>query len=241
MKHFIYILLPLLLLSEGLGTAKYDARYKLGALDTRVIAAEITWEESEWNGVPVYHSSAILRTTPIFRLFLAADNYSETYIRQSDMTPLYFNNPFKKGGKACKFEYFYNPDDGEIESFGVLPKGNFNTSFPNDGRTMDFLTLVHYLRFLELGQVEQPLPLTILVSGKSYPAELSYLGEDPDMLPGIPAEKFLLQLTERGLMENGSGNEVFVWRSIGDEPTILGLEAELSSGKIYVKITNFAQ
>ena len=106
---------------------------------------------------------------------------------------------------------------------------------------MDFLTLVHFLRFLELDQAEQPLPLTILVSGKSYPAELSYLGEDPDKFPGIPAEKFLLHLTERGLMENGSGNEVFTWRSIGDERTILGLEAELSSGKIYVKITNFAQ
>ena len=48
-------------------------------------------------------------------------------------------------------------------------------------------------------------------------------------------------MTERGLMENGSGHEVYIWRSISDNPVILGLETELSAGFMSVKMTNFAE
>ena len=35
-------------------------------------------------------------------------------------------------------------------------------------------------------------------------------------------------MTERGLMENGSGKEITVWRSTGSDCRILGLETALS-------------
>jgi hypothetical protein len=76
----------------------------------------------------------------------------------------------------------------------------------------------------------------ILVSGKLYPGELLHLGEDLERFPDMPAEKLLLRLTERGLMENGSGNEIYIWRSSGPDRNILGLETNLSTGSMYARI-----
>ena len=79
MNRLAYLLLPALLLTETLGQARYEVRYKLGLIDTRVVSAEITWEESTWNGIPAYYSAAIIETTPFFRLFLASNYFAETY------------------------------------------------------------------------------------------------------------------------------------------------------------------
>lgn len=240
MIRFAYLLLPLLL---GLSTPEkinYDVRYILGDLNTRVITVEITWEESEWNEIPAYHSEAVLKTRPFFRLFLSPYYYAETYFNQDERKPLFFANPFKYKGKKATYEYVYR--EQEIESKSDLGSGPaIYTSFPNDNQTVDFLSLVFFIRFLDLEAAREPLPLHILISGKSFPAELQYLGQDPDKYLDTPADKFLLRMTERGLMENGSGHEVYIWRSISDNPVILGLETELSAGFMSVKMTNFAE
>ena len=236
MTRLAYLLLPVLLLSETLGTARYEVRYKLGAIDTRVVTAEITWEESSWNGIPAYYSAAILETTPFFRMFLSANYFAETYFSQDGLSPLYFDNPFQRKGKDGKYEYVFREDSGEIESTSTWGEKEVCTSFPHDGRTVDFLSLVHFVRFFDETQAEDPFPMHILVSGKSYPAELVYLGKDTEKQPGTTTDKFLLRLTERGLMENGSGNEVYLWRSCGPDRNILGLETELSTGSMYARL-----
>lgn len=234
MNRLTFLLIPVLLLTETLGTARYEVRYKLGSLDTRVVTAEITWEESSWNGIPAYYSAATLKTTPFFQMFLGKDYFAETYFSQSELKPLYFDNPFKKKGKDGKYEYLWK--DVEIESTSTLGDQTVFQTYPNDGRTVDFLSLVHFLRFLDLDTAKEPLPVHILISGKSYPGELLHLGEDSERFPDMPAEKLLLRLTERGLMENGSGNEIYIWRSSGPDRNILGLETNLSTGSMYARI-----
>ena len=230
------LLIPVILLSETLGSAHYEVRYKMGVIDTRVVTAEITWEESSWNGVPAYYSAAVIQTTPFFRMFLASDYFAETYFSQASLKPLYFDNPFQRKGKDGKYEYLFHQDNGEIESWATWGEKTDYTTFPNDGRTVDFLSLVHFIRFIDPSLAEKPLPMHILISGKSYPAELLYQGEDNEREPGMPAHKFLIRLTERGLMENGSGNEVYVWRSAGADRNIIGMSTELSTGSIYARI-----
>jgi len=238
MNRLAYLLLPVLLLTETLGSANYEVRYKLGMLDTRVVTAEITWEESSWNGIPAYYSAAVIETTPFFRLFLASNYFAETYFSQDELKPLYFDNPFQHKGKDGMIEYVFRQDTGEIESTTTLGDKTEFQIFPNDGQTVDFLSLVHYIRFLDLSCMEEPLPMHILISGKSYPAELIYLGEDLEKHPGIPSDKFLLQLTEHGLMENKSGNEVYIWRSCGADRNIIALETDLSTGTMYARLSS---
>lgn len=237
MTQILYLLLPALIELASPDTTQYEVHYKLGALDTRVVTAEITWEQSVWEEIPAWYSAAVLRTTPFFRMFLGKDYFAETYFSQSEMKPLYFYNPVKSG----KDEYIYRNETGEIESTVVRKDQTAYATFPLDGLTMDFLTLVHFIRFLDLSRAKEPLPMHILITGKSYPVEFLHLGEDTDKFPDTPTDKILVRLTERGLMENGSGNEIYLWRSRDDSRTLLRLETELGSGFMYAKIANFAR
>ena len=236
MNRLTFLLIPVLLLTETLGTARYEVRYKLGALDTRVVTAEITWEESSWNGIPAYYSAATLKTTPFFQMFLGKDYFAETYFSQSELKPLYFDNPFKKKGKDGKYEYLWK--DVEIESTSTLGDQTVFQTYPNDGRTVDFLSLVHFIRFLDLSRMAEPLPMHIVISGKSYPAELVYLGEDLEKQPDTPCDKFLLKLSGHGLMEDKSGNEIYLWRSRGADRKMIALETDLSSGTMYARLSS---
>lgn len=70
----------------------------------------------------------------------------------------------------------------------------------------------------------------------SVAARLTWQGADPDKFPGENAKRFLLEMTERGLMENGSGNKIQAWRSAGPDRRILGLETAISAGMMVVRI-----
>ena len=234
--RYLILLLPGLLSLTGLKAenGNYDIHYKLGSFNARVATADISWKASEWNGKPALCSEADLRATPIFRVFINKDFYAKCFFSPEELSPLYFVNPFKKKGKTYQYEYLYRTDTGEIESTSVLPEGTRRKVFPNDGQTMDLLCLLHFVRFLDPSSVTKVMPLTILMSGKAYPSELLYLGEDLVKFPGIPAQKFLLRLPG-GLMTNGSGNEIYIWRS-REGNQLLGLETALSKGHMSVKI-----
>lgn len=221
--------------AESLGTVSYDVHYKLGAITTKVATATISWEKESWNGVPAYHSKAVVQPTPVFRLFISSDYLAETYFSRSEFAPLYFVNPFKYSGKEGKYEYVFRADKKVIESTTVQgddpPE---NKTFPLDGRTMDLLSLLHFVRFVEIE--DEPIDMHILMAAKSYAARLVFQGEDDEKFPGQDAERLLLQMTERGLMENGSGKEIHLWRSSEDDHRLLGLEVALSSGRMICRI-----
>lgn len=247
MKRFLLILSVLLasgavcgarsLAPDALGTVKYVVRYKMGALNTKVATASISFEKGEWDGRAAYHSKASIKTTPVFRLFLGSDYIAETWLDQRELTPVHFVNPFTKKKSAGVFEYDYDADSRVIRSLAVTSQqDSVRTTFPLDGRTMDLLSLLHDVRFSKLSASDAPVQMHVLMGGKSFAATLSCAGPDPDKVPDRESEEFVVKLTERGLMENGSGNELHIWRSRGDDRRILILEAALSSGFMSVTI-----
>lgn len=224
--------------AEALGVVRYEIRHVWGALNSKVADATISLEETVRDHQAAYHSAAVIRTQSIFRLFLNAEYTADCYLSRDDLSPLYFINPVKRGGAAGKFEYTYDAGTRTIASDTVLPgKDPEKAVFPLDGRTMDLLTLLQYARFHAFTAADKSLDLHLLMSGKSVAARLTWQGADPDKFPGENAERFLLEMTERGLMENGSGNEIHVWRSAGPDRRILGLEAAISAGTMVVRIT----
>ncbi len=218
------------------GTVKYEVRYKWGALNTKVADATISIERGSWEGKAALHSRAVIAATSVFRLFMNAEYQADTYLSPSDYAPMYFINPVKKGGQEGKFAYTYDRAQALIHSETVLPPAEPElTTFPLDGRTMDLLSLLHYIRFH--GPAEgKSVSIHLLMGGKSVPATLSGQGADNERFPDLPAQRFLLKMNGRGLMENGSGDEILVWRSAASDRRLLGLEAALSAGKMTVGI-----
>ena len=138
--------------------------------------------------------------------------------------------------KEGKIEYTFDHAAKLVKSESVRPPAAPETvTFPLDGKTMDLLSLLQHVRFLDLGEGKSE-SLHLLISGRSVSATLTCEGADPEKFPDKSVLRFRLKMVERGLMENGSGKEIVVWRSTAADRRILALEAALSAGSMTVSI-----
>lgn len=244
MKRFLLLLSALVLTAtfcearklpaEALGTVKYEIRYKWGAINAKVASIDLSLAPEKWENHQAYHSKAIIKTSAVFSLFIGADMTAESYIEQSDLQPLYFINPHKKGGKDVCFTFVYNRKSKKIESTFKGVKDTSEKTFPMDGKTYDLLSVITYVRFLDASK--KNVDLNLLLGEERYPGVLTYEGPDTEKFPGRETDRFVLRLTGRGVMENGSGNELTFWRSTGSDRKLIGLEAPISPGFMTIRI-----
>ena len=219
---------------EALGTVNYEIRYKWGAINAKVATIDLSLKEEKWKEHPAYHSRAAIKTSAIFSLFIGSDMTADCYITQSDLQPLYFVNPHKKGGKDVRFTFDYNRQSKQIESTFEGVKETTKKNFPMDGKTYDLLSVITFVRFLDASY--DTVDVNLLLGEERYPGVLIYQGKDTEKFPGEETERFLLRLTGRGVMENGSGNELVFWRSPGTDRKILALEAPVNPGFMTIQI-----
>jgi hypothetical protein len=224
--------------SEALGSVKYEVRFQGAVVNTKVADATISLESATWNGQKVLHARAAIYAVSIFRLFMNPEYLADSYLVPSTREPLYYMNPIKRAGKVGKFECIYDKESGAISSeFTRPPADPVLTTFPLDGKTMDLLSFLQYVRFLDLAKGKS-LSVHVLKGGLSVPAVLTNQGPDAERYPDRAAERFLLTMTGMGLMENGAGNKISVWRSSGSDRTLLALEVDLGSGIMVVSLTD---
>ena len=223
--------------SEALGTVRYEVRYQLKGIDTKVADATVSLKEHSSADIGrALHAQAVIRATSVFRLIMNAEYVADSYLFPDGQRPYYYMNPIKKGGKTGKFECSYDKDTKTITMLFLKPSADsVRKTFPLDGRTMDLLSLLQYVRFhsLTAGKSEA---MHVLKAGFSVPATLTCQGVDTERFPGRKTERFLLDLKEQGLMENGSGNRILVWRSTGSDRQLVGMEVNLGSGVMTVSI-----
>ena len=151
------------------------------------------------------------------------------------MVPLYFINPHKKGGKDVCFTFVYNRKSKKIESTFKGVKDTSEKTFPMDGKTYDLLSVIQFVRFLDASS-KKNVDINLLLGEDRYPGVLTYEGKDTKRFPGRETDRFVLRLTGRGVMENGSGNELTFWRSTGSDRKLIGLEAPISPGFMTIRI-----
>lgn len=219
---------------ETLGTVNYEIRYKWGAINAKVASIDLTLNEGKWEDHPAYHSRAVIKTSAVFSLFIGADMAADCYIAQSDLQPLYFVNPHKKGGKDVRFTFVYDRKAKQIESTFEGVKETTTKNFPMDGKTYDLLSVIEFVRFLEASY--NTVDINLLLGEDRYPGVLVYQGKDTEKFPGRNTDRFVLRLTGRGVMENGSGNELTFWRSTGNDRKIIALEAPVNPGFMTIRI-----
>lgn len=222
--------------SAALGTVRYEVRYQSKGFDTKVADATISLEEGAWEGRPALHARAVIRAAAIFRLFMNAEYLADSYLAMGGrIEPMYYMNPVKRSGK---FECIYDRSSKTISSEFVRPPADpVLETLPLDGKTMDLLSLLQYVRFSDL-PAGRSQSMRVLKAGESVPATLRCQGLDKDRFPDLEADRFLLEMPEKGLMENGSGKQIVVWRAHGVDRTLLGLEVNLGSGVMSVSVKN---
>lgn len=219
---------------KAFGKFRYTVHYEWGIIDSNVANATISFEKKEWNNKDACHSHAVISANSIFRLFMNADYIADAYLTEDKQPePLYFSNGYQKDGKQGKFEYTYTKTN--ILSVNELGDKKEKSDIKQDGLTMDLLSLLHFVRFVDIS-AGKTLHMHVLIAGKAFPATLSYKGVTKERYPGHEAEHLHLEMTERGLMENGSGNKIELYRSTSPGNVFLGMEVPLSAGSMTVHI-----
>lgn len=220
---------------SAVGKAEYEVCYKLKLFDAKVATAVISLEKDKWEKQSAFHAKAIIKASSVFRMFMGEEYVSDSYLTPSAM-PLYCINPLKIKDKAGKREYFYHSGSHKIESVLTLEEEKPRSAvIKQNGPTLELLSLIVFARFYDFSSSGK-LNVHVLMNGKSYPAILRYEGIDTERFPDHETERILLEMEERGLMEDGSGKEITFWRSTGSDRTALGLEVPLSSGVMTVMI-----
>lgn len=237
-KRLIFILLfllPFIGRAQEPESLEYELRYKLGAMKTKVANATMTLEPSEWQEQPAYLSVVKIRVAPVFRLFMRAEYMAGLYLSNPGMESVY---NFSQTGKDYTYCYYGKGERGI--HFERHPKGRKQGEhffFDNDGRTFELLSLLWYIRRFDFDRTET-LDLKAFFTGTIMDCQVRRTGQDSEKYPGHTADCIQVDLLGRGLMENGSGNQVLVWRDTEGTRPILGLEISLGKGTMFCNITN---
>lgn len=216
-------------------TCLYEVRYILGDLNTKVAKATLTTTPTIWEEKDAYKAGINIRVQPFFRLFLHAKYGVEAYVTRPGMQPLYYSTSSSKENAWCRYS------DGEegIVFWRHYKKQEPKTlTFPNDGRTMELVSMLYYVRTFDFKEGE-PCELKVLIGERALPATLTMEGIDTEKYPGHRAMFIRFVMLERGIMENGSGNEAYLWIDADGSRIPLGLEVAL--GKRGVMVCNIVE
>ena len=204
-------------------TCTYDVRYLYGNLNTKVAKATITLTQAQFEGQEVYKAEIGIKVQPIFRLFLHSKYTVEDYFTRPGMKPLYYCTSSNKGSAWCR----YSEDEIVFwRQYGKMPEPAI-FHYPNDGITMELVTLLYYARTHDFKEGE-PIEVRPLMGGQPIRSTLTLEGIDTEKYPGHRAQVFHFVMLERGIMENGSGKGAYIWIDADGNRQALGLQVALS-------------
>lgn len=210
----------------------YEVRYKLGVINTKVATATLRLSKDAWEGQAVMKSNAQIAVQPVFKLFLKDKYQASICLSAQEMKPLYYAYPHAKGFNECRYHadsiYYKRTLRGKAPETIVLP---------NDSRTMEIFSMLYMIRDLELKTGETVSAKTYL-SGFFRNIRITLIGIDTERYPGRKADAILIETPERGLMENGSGNIIRIWRASDGARPVLGIEVPLSTGTMIANLKN---
>ena len=226
------LIIPLLLLlgqpvspeNPGTENLRYEVRYLYGALNARVATASFDLAPDVWEGKDVYRSDIHVRVKPIFRLFLKADYVVEGRFSRPGMALMYYRSPSDRGEAWCRYT---EGDKGVYywRQYDKMPEPEIYV-YPNDGKTFELMSMLYFARVYPFRE-GVPCEVKVILGGKLFPAVITWESTDTERYPGHTAQVLHLVFPERGLMENGSGNEATVWRDADGSQPVLGLEVNL--------------
>lgn len=204
-------------------TCTYEVRYLYGNLNTKVAKATITLVPTVYEQQDAYKAEISVKVQPIFRLFLHSKYTVEDYFTRPGMEPLYYFTSSNKGSAWCR----YSEDEIVFwRQYGKMPEPAI-FHYPNDGITMELVTMLFYVRTHDFKEGE-PYEVKPLMGGRPCPATLTLEGIDTEKYPGHRAQVFHFVMLERGIMENGSGNDAYIWIDADGNRQVLGLQVALS-------------
>ena len=189
-----------------------------------------------------YHLTARGRTYSSYEWFYTVrDNY-DCYINKETLLPRLSIRDIQEGSYERYDRITYDQDAQRATSVkGRSREDATPESFDLDGCMHDILSIMYYLRNVEVDNLNQgdEVPITIFFDRETYPLKVKYLGtEDRTKVKGMgryKTHKFSPQLIAGEVFKEGDEMTVYVSRDENKIPVLIESPVSVGSVKVVLK------
>lgn len=189
-----------------------------------------------------YHLTARGRTYPSYEWFFTVrDNY-DCYIDKETLLPRLSIRDIQEGNYERYDRITYDQDANRATSVKGRSRADATPeSFNLDGCMHDILSIMYYLRNVEVDNLNQgdEVPIKIFFDRETYPLNIKYLGtEDRTKVKGMgryKTHKFSPQLIAGEVFKEGDEMTVYVSRDKNKIPVLIESPVSVGSVKVVLK------
>lgn len=226
--------------AEAMGTSvQYDVRFVRGAFRAKMARATIGLNSALRDKKDAVSVSFSVRAVNLFRLLMKGEYNVTTFCERENAAPLYYTSLIKPKGRTLHHEIFYTGYPGVIKmTKTAVDDGEkvLDIDFEQDGLSMDLASVYMFIRSLKPESLSSPFRFYVLMTQAKVPADLYYMGMDSEFWPGKSLVHYKILMPQRGLMEDGSGNELHVWMEADGRKEMVVLDIKLSKAHVEARL-----
>jgi hypothetical protein len=224
-------------------TATYDISYNWGFIWVTAGWVTFTSKDTTYAGIPSYHFSGIGQTYPKYSWIYKVDDYYQSYVRRSDLAPLYFERNVSEGSTRIYERYIYDYKKNVVRIKRQYQKDPLLYDTINLQKPVnDIMTMLYASRQLEYNnlKINDTIPISFILDGAVHKSYIRYLGKENKKVDGIGTVrcvKFKPLLVE-GTIFNG-GEDMTVWISDDEQKVPIHVETPILVGWIKAIIRDY--
>ncbi len=220
---------------------EYKAYYHWTAIWVGIGKLEIDLQEESLDYRAVLHARAQGKTLKRYDWFFKVRDVYESYLDQNTLRPVKFLRQVREGGYQKDLQYTYDEDGDSLTIDFHQAQGHMRQE--NERRkinlcTQDLLSAFYYLRSMNLEslEVEDIVPVELVIDGDLFPVHLKYLGLE--MVDGeigdVECLRFEPLLLEGDVFTDGDKMEVFVSNDENLLPIMIKSDLSIGTIKVYL-------
>ncbi len=219
----------------------YIIAYNWFVVYTEVGLVDFHLKEDEFDGIDSYHLKAIGKTFNMWDNFFKVRDTYESWVRKDNLRPLYFQRNTREGDFRQHENYVFDGDSLVYRKNKVRDGDMHYDTIPIHQCTLDVMSSLLYTRNLDYDhyQIDQKIPITVLLDEKPYDLYFRYLGKEEKKVKGLgtfKCLKFTVLLVEGTMFHEGE--DMFIWVTDDKNHIPLFIQSPILIGSVKAHITS---
>lgn len=214
----------------------FTMHYNWGMIDSDIGSAEVSLDETQLNGKPVFRCTVTGKTTRLYDLFFKVRERFESWFSVENLKPQKFVRDTHEGRYEARNTYIYNWSAAEpyiSADIFTSSTGQRNMELPLTPCTFDLPSLFFFARNIDMDKVEKDkkYPMTFAIDDQVYNVHFIYYGPETVKVKGlgeVKALKFSARLIAGEIFKGDT--DVMIWISDDENKVPVYFEAPILVG-----------
>lgn len=220
--------------------ANYSIYYNWGFIWVEAGTVQFSVNELQYKNQTCYKFLGIGKTLPKWDwMYKVRDSYKAITDTSKNLVPLYFERQVLEGSTQIHNTYYFNKEKQIIDCFLANSADSTHKIIEYEENLSDVISMIYQARLMkfEAYEVNDKLPLNLLLDGKAHQTYIRYLGREiVELKDGkkINCFKFKPMLIEGTIFKAGEDMTVWVSEDLNRLP--VKVETPILVGSIKVKL-----